>query len=93
MVSRYGGEEFAILLPETDMDLACIVAEKLRAEVCARPALDCGFTIQTTISLGVSAYPGPGILSKQDLFNQADKALYQAKKAGRNRVEAACNEI
>ena len=80
---RYGGEEFAILLPRTDLAPALKVADALRAAVCAEqrdPAL--------TISIGVACTSGQQFADPRDLFRAADEALYRAKQGGRNRVES-----
>ncbi|WP_295404699.1 GGDEF domain-containing protein [uncultured Thiocystis sp.] len=86
-VSRYGGEEFALPLPETDRDLACSIAERLRLLVeglgLPHPASRVGQLI--TVSIGVSAMVPVGEQSPSDLIGQADQALYQAKDEGRNR--------
>lgn len=88
LVGRYGGEEFLLLLPDTELDSAKWLAEKLRREVedAGRPHPDGGVV---TISLGVaSCLPGPeGRV--EDLLKAADEALYRAKMKGRNRVESA----
>ncbi|WP_198314481.1 GGDEF domain-containing protein [Chitinibacter sp. GC72] len=82
--ARWGGEEFVILLPETDEAHALIVAEKLRHAVCAEPILSEGQTpISLTISLGVTSLSMID-LSLDDLLRRADEALYAAKAAGRN---------
>lgn len=81
---RYGGEEFSVLLPETKSDQALLVAERLRCA--ASEPINTGETIvNVTISLGVSVLKSttPDI---QDLLRGADRALYQAKESGRNRV-------
>jgi diguanylate cyclase (GGDEF)-like protein len=83
---RYGGEEFLVLLPDTDREGAMLVAEKLRQAI-ARMSLP-GLDQPLSASLGVAALPGDG--SDADAFLRlADRALYAAKAAGRNRVEAA----
>ena len=87
IASRYGGEEFAILLPETDLNAARIVAEKLRKAVCESAVATDQESVQITISLGIAAFPAPDVQSRKDLFNKADQAMYRAKEAGRNRVE------
>ena len=84
---RYGGEEFAIICPETDMRAAELIAERLRnaIEDMAIPLDKMAVTV--TVSAGVTEYApkGPGITS-EDIFDAADKALYESKRNGRNRV-------
>jgi len=88
LVARYGGEEMALILPETDAHGARVIAERLRKAVeGATHATDQG-AVQVTLSVGVAVWPGGGE-SPEDLLAAADKALYRAKQAGRNRVEAA----
>ena len=89
MLARWGGEELAVLLPLTDLPGACVVAEKLRSAV-DNHAFMCG-EVQTkvTISIGVNCV-APWKYSNMDVFlEEADKALYLAKKMGRNRAEVA----
>lgn len=89
MASRFGGEEFVLLMPETDIDVASHAAERLRAEVATlRIAGDKGERIALTISIGVAASYPDGVTpdSASSLLSRADKALYQAKHAGRDRV-------
>jgi diguanylate cyclase (GGDEF)-like protein len=81
VVTRYGGEEFAIILPETNTEGAKIVAEKIREEMAASGA----YLQPTTISLGIASLRGDR-LRPQLLVDQADRALYQAKNQGRNRA-------
>lgn len=87
VICRYGGEEFVILLPELDSRRAVVVAEKLRTVVenSAFPNMEKLAAGKITISLGVASFPQDGSDDK-DVLNQADKALYNAKKQGRNRV-------
>lgn len=75
---RYGGEEFLVLLPETELTRASEVAERIRKTVEGKTVV--------TISLGVSSYH-KGIEKEEDLIKKADEALYKAKQKGRNRVE------
>jgi len=78
LVSRYGGEEFFILLPEADTTQAYEVAERIRRAV--------GAVTDVTVSLGISSFH-KDIHNKKELVNKADEALYLAKQKGRNRTE------
>jgi len=89
MVCRYGGEEFAIVVPETSGENALRVAEKLRRHVESHHFP--GVPRPVTISIGVADYPTHGI-TRDEVVAAADSALYQAKQAGRNRVVAASNK-
>lgn len=92
VLARYGGEEFVILLPQTAIRHACDIAERIRARVAARPIrTPAGQNLLVTVSIGVSALlEGAGdadcSLLAGRLIEEADKALYQAKEGGRNRV-------
>ena len=82
--SRYGGEEFAVLLPYTHIEEAKIVGERLRKAVESKPVELDNQTINVTISMGLAEYNRKE--SGEELFERADKALYEAKTSGRNRV-------
>ena len=85
VVARIGGEEFAVLLPSTDLARAAVVAERLRAAVASQSATVDGGAVRYTVSAGVAAScDGSGGVDL--LLKQADQALYAAKRAGRNRV-------
>jgi diguanylate cyclase (GGDEF)-like protein len=86
VVCRYGGEEFAILLPQTTAEQAVSVADKLRREVAAWQFP--GVPRAVTISAGSASYPIHGC-SRDEVVKAADAALYAAKQAGRNCVRAA----
>ncbi len=87
LVSRFGGEEFVILLPDADKVEAAAVAEKLRSRVFRHrfPHAETQPTGRLTISVGVASYPGDATDSLS-LVESADFALYRAKDTGRNRV-------
>ncbi|MEW5766066.1 MAG: diguanylate cyclase [bacterium] len=82
-LARFGGDEFGAILPETIKEEAAQVAERIREAIAKHPYAINDKTIPLSASLGVSAFPAP---SKKELFERADKALYQAKQEGRNRV-------
>lgn len=91
IVARFGGEEFVIVLPETDGASALRVAEALRHEVAAMnvPVNDEGVSVSVTVSIGVATMHKGSGLSFEQLVNRADKALYRAKDTGRNAVYCA----
>ncbi|WP_326543428.1 sensor domain-containing diguanylate cyclase [Pseudorhodoferax sp.] len=90
MVARYGGEEFAVLLPRTGLDAARALAERIRQRVAAlRLPLEQAAAVQVTVSIGVCAsLDVPDGESCSAFVERADAALYEAKRLGRNRVEA-----
>jgi diguanylate cyclase (GGDEF)-like protein/putative nucleotidyltransferase with HDIG domain len=91
--ARFGGEEFAILLPETPPEQAFEIAERIRRAVAAS-ATDVETSsepIRATVSIGVAAYPRDGV-DANELIHQADLAVYRAKLQGRNRVLDASSE-
>ncbi len=87
VLARYGGEEFVALLPEAHMYHAREVGERLRVAIGEHPILVRDNEVKITISVGVAALEA-GCPSLEILLDRADQALYQAKNAGRNRVEA-----
>jgi diguanylate cyclase (GGDEF)-like protein len=84
LLFRYGGEEFVILLRDTDLEGAQLLAERIRACIASAPCHCAGIDLAITVSIGVSS------LRKHDspvsLFARADQALYSAKRSGRNQV-------
>lgn len=87
-VYRFGGDEFVALLPEVERDRAIRLAEALRDRVAGHPFISNGIRIEPTLSIGVAAFP-EDTDDASDLFDVADKALYRAKRAGKNRVATA----
>ena len=83
--ARYGGEEFAVIVPQVDRAGLATMAERIRAGVEAMPAPPGG--AQLTVSIGGAVFPADG-RDPETLFRVADERLYEAKKAGRNRVVA-----
>ena len=83
---RYGGEEFAIILPAANATDALAIAERLRKSVGQYPIRVGDFRIQITISIGIAVYQGE---SAEDLFEKADRATYSSKINGRDRVSLA----
>jgi diguanylate cyclase (GGDEF)-like protein len=84
--SRFGGEEFTILLPETDRDMAWLVAERLRNSVAAMEVPWDPPLPQVTISLGLVAFDKDTDVTASEVIHRADEALYQSKERGRNRT-------
>jgi diguanylate cyclase (GGDEF)-like protein/putative nucleotidyltransferase with HDIG domain len=91
--ARFGGEEFAILLPETPSDQALEIAERIRRAVAERTfdVETSSEPIRATVSIGVAAYPRDGA-DGNELIHEADLAVYRAKLQGRNRVLDASTE-
>ncbi len=86
--ARYGGEEFMVLLPETSVEEAVAVAERIRMEVAQEGFGDDKQKVSVTVSIGVAGYPMHGAASEA-VVSSADVALYRAKRSGRNTVVAA----
>ncbi len=90
LACRFGGEEFVVVMPDTPAEVAAAVAERLRGMIEARPfQLRSGETpLMLTASMGIATLV-PGVDTPEQLLKQADRALYEAKNSGRNRVVAA----
>jgi diguanylate cyclase (GGDEF)-like protein len=90
LIARFGGEEFVMVMPETEAKGAVALAERLRRVVEELEISMDGRTIGVTVSIGIATSgPEGGELTTDGLFNLADQALYEAKRRGRNRVVAA----
>ena len=88
-VGRYGGDEFTILLVDTDHDGAMRVAERIRKTVSETEfGRDRGLRLELTLSVGVSSFPRHGT-DRESLLDRSDKAMYLAKALGRNHVCSA----
>lgn len=94
LLGRYGGEEFCLILPGVTVEQACAVAERLRANIEAQAGAAVRSTqnLRVTSSFGVSIF-SPDLADPAQMIDHADKALYVAKKSGRNRVTTATPEI
>jgi two-component system, cell cycle response regulator len=89
LACRFGGEEFVVVMPETDMAVAAVVAERIRRRIAGEPfpILKGSGTIEVTISIGIAAIAQADD-SPETILKRADQALYRAKRDGRNRVVA-----
>jgi two-component system, cell cycle response regulator len=89
LASRYGGEEFVVVMPETDMAVATMVAERLRRRIACEPFPVCrgANAVEITISIGLAARASANDTAA-NILKRADQALYRAKRDGRNRVVA-----
>ncbi len=87
IVGRFGGEEFCVVLAETDMEGARVVAERIRKSAEKRLIKAYDSTLRVTLSIGLAMYPSDGKLL-EELMDKADWALYRAKSQGRNCVVA-----
>lgn len=89
VIARYGKQEFAFLLAETNQEQARIMAEHRRARIEAAQLLLKRSVVRVTASAGIAAYPHEGVTCIEQLIDLADAALYRAKRSGRNRVSSA----
>ncbi len=93
LVARLGGEEFAVVMPETGLAIAAAVADRLRLGVASEPFVlpGVGEPLAITISIGVTTANG-GYEDRDHFLKRADEALYEAKSTGRNRVVARAEQ-
>jgi len=92
VIGRVGGEEFVVLAPDTGIEQALVLAERIRETVESTPLMVDGHLLQLTVSVGATVAQ-PGERDVPRLLQRADGALYAAKRAGRNRVMAAGVEL
>lgn len=85
LAGRYGGDEFVVLLPETDADGAFVVAEKLRRDISGLAIRVQDRAVRTSVSLGMVGYPEDG-RTIDDLLSAVDAAMYEAKRRGKNQI-------
>ncbi|WP_300155427.1 GGDEF domain-containing protein [Solidesulfovibrio sp.] len=91
--ARYGGEEFVVILPMTTEEQSRILAERLRRAIAETQFVSEGRPFGITVSIGASTLTPGALLKRRDLVDKADKALYQAKKLGRNQVCTALGPV
>ncbi len=84
IVCRYGGEEFAMIFPETHLNLAVKVADRIREQIANRPVVVDDSEVRLTVSMGASVYMKTSVLDRNDFVASVDKYLYEAKQSGRN---------
>jgi diguanylate cyclase (GGDEF)-like protein len=87
IVARFGGEEFCVVLPDTDMEGARVVAERIRKSAEKRTIKAYDNTVRVTLSIGIAVYPSDGKFL-EEMMDKADWSLYRAKSQGRNCVVA-----
>jgi diguanylate cyclase (GGDEF)-like protein len=92
MAARVGGEEFAVILPGSDLAAARTSAERLREIVAKTPLVQDGKTISVTVSIGAATMV-PSDSEADQMLIRADEALYRAKENGRNQVETAADQL
>lgn len=86
LLARVGGEEFAVILPETGKEGACILAERIRDSFCSKAFCCPDGSVAVTASFGVASLSETESADAKELAGKADEALYKAKKTGRNRI-------
>ena len=85
VAARYGGDEFALMLPETDLSGAILVAEKVRVDISRIALPHNGAVVRTSASIGIVTFPDDG-RSSAELMRRADLAMYEAKRRGRDQI-------
>ncbi len=88
LACRYGGDEFCLLLPQTGLAGARIIAERIRAAVAALSVEIDGAVVRTTMSIGLAPFPDHEAGDLRSILGKADQALYESKRSGRDRVSS-----
>jgi len=86
---RFGGEEFTVLLPATNVEGALIIAERIRLMIAGLRIVRKEGVVAPTISIGIASGDNSDGDNENELLDRADKALYLAKEGGRNRIQVA----
>ena len=86
VVCRYGGEEFAVVFPDTDLPAAIPVSDRIRLAIAETPLHHSELQLKLTASLGLATYQPYSLTSASEVISQADHYLYKAKQSGRNRL-------
>ena len=89
LTARYGGEEFVVILPGVQSEGAAVVAERIRSSVAATELIEGDARVTVTVSVGVAEYDPSRTTNVREIVTQADRALYESKDQGRNRVTVA----
>jgi diguanylate cyclase (GGDEF)-like protein len=89
LIARYGGDEFAVLLPELTREKSRLIAERIREAASTQVHSFLPKRHSVTLSIGISGLPDPGLQHPSQVISTADFALYRAKRGGKNKVEAA----
>jgi diguanylate cyclase (GGDEF)-like protein len=89
VVARYGGDEFGVILPETNAEGAYIQAERVRKAICRIQFQISGRKNRAAVSIGVASFPDDAIQTAEDLIRKADEALYRAKSHGKDQTVVA----
>ncbi|MDP8257777.1 MAG: diguanylate cyclase [Candidatus Alcyoniella australis] len=90
--SRYGGDEFLMILPHTGLKRAQQMAQRIHADIRGYSFVSSKGSANVTVSVGISGYPNPEVWTKDDLIRMADSAMYEAKNSGRDRITSFGDE-
>ncbi len=91
IAARYGGDEFAVIFPNTPLEKAKVVADRIRKEVSKKPLYWKGQNVELSVSIGLGEYDGS--FSAEDITGNSDNALYKAKRSGKNKLQIFENSL